>query len=202
MASFLTTSFSHTYAGKEFLQELFYQPQAKGEDIFANYRIMENVDSKENIYIPSALSKILKVYTSCGFSASGSTTISDKTITVTKVKAQLEECEDAFDDTIFGELRKQGVDIDDLRGTQLEDIMRRQIMGGLEADIPRIIWMAKATAASADYTHFDGYFQLFFDASATLACALDMSTSTDYETAGAMSTDGALKALRQLSLRS
>ena len=119
MANSITTSFSHTYNGKEFLTELFYKPQEGGQDIFDIYKVMQVVD-KTNLYLPAILSKILRKYTTCGFSQQGSLAISDRTISVTKVKSNLEECEDAFDNTVFEEAIKRGVDIDNLEGTFLE----------------------------------------------------------------------------------
>lgn len=198
MANSLTTSFSHTYSGREILTELFFKPQEGGDSVFENYKVMQVVD-KTNLYIPNNLSEVLKKYTTCGFSQDGTTTISDRTIDVTKVKVNLEECEDAFDNTIFEEAIKQGVDIDDLRGTVVEDILRRSLMQSLETDMPRISWFGKDGVASSNYNHFDGWVQLAIDAGGDLGQNLDMSANTSIETSGVDDTlvaDGAQTALK------
>lgn len=197
MANSVTTSFSHTYNGREFLTELFYKPQEGGQDVFGIYKVMQVVD-KTNLYIPGNLSKILRKYTTCGFSQQGSLAISDRTISTAKVKSNLEECEDAFDGTIFEEAIKLGVDIDDLQGTIVEDILRTSLMRGLESDIPRITWFADAAAGSSDYDQFDGWVELIQDSSASVGQYLDMNTDSNIEVAGAMVADGAITLFRNM----
>lgn len=200
MANAVQTSISHTYAGKEFLTELFYKPQEDADDIFANYKVMQVAD-KSNLYIPGNLSKILKEYSDCGFSATGNLTISDRTITTEKCKVNIEQCESAWDDTIFAEALKQGVDIDDLRGTIVEDIIRVKMIDAIRTDIGRMQWFNKDGHSDADFAHYDGWLQLGFDTSANLGYVLDMSGNTSIETSGSddtLVTDGALTAFRLL----
>ena len=201
MANILSTSFSHSYNGQEFLEELFYKPQPEGENIFADYRLFDNVDSKINLYFNGNLTKTLKPYTTCGRTDTGSATITDKVLSVNKLKQQLSQCEDQFENTVFGEMRKKGTRVSDLKGTILEEIIRTQALRALRYDIPRIAWFSKAVAASEDYTAFDGFFQLMFDSSATLAHSINMAHSTAYETNGTSSilaTDGAYNALKKI----
>lgn len=197
MANSVTTSFTHTYNGQEFLTELFYKPQEGGQDVFGIYKVMQVVD-KTNLYIPGNLSKILRKYTTCGFSQQGSLAISDRTISVTKVKSNLEECEDAFDGTIFEEAIKQGVDIDDLQGTIVEDILRTSLLKALESDIPRIAWFADATSGSSDYDQFDGWVALIGDVSGSVGQYFDMNTDANIESGGAMVADGAITLFRNM----
>lgn len=197
MANSITTSFSHTYNGKEFLTELFYKPQEGGQDIFDIYKVMQVVD-KTNLYIPANLSKILRKYTTCGFSQQGSLAISDRTVSVTKVKSNLEECEDAFDNTIFEEAIKQGVDIDDLQGTIVEDILRASLLRGLQSDIPRIAWFADAVSGSSDYDQFDGWVQLIGVLSGSVGQFLDMNTVAAIEVGGVLVADGAITLFRNM----
>lgn len=197
MANSVTTSFTHTYNGKEFLQELFYKPQEGGQDVFALYKVMQVVD-KTNLYIPGNLSKILRKYTTCGFSQQGTLAISDRTISTTKVKSNLEECEDAFDGTVFEEAIKKGVDIDDLQGTVIEDILRQKLMDGLASDIPRICWFADAGSGSSDYDQFDGWVHLIGDVSGSVGQYLDMNTVAAIEVGGVLVADGAITLFRSM----
>jgi|10_taG_2_1085330.scaffolds.fasta_scaffold04364_2 hypothetical protein len=197
MANSVTTSFSHTYNGREFLTELFYKPQEGGQDVFGIYKIMQVVD-KTNLYIPGNLSKILRKYTTCGFSQVGSLAISDRTISTAKVKVNLEECEDAFDGTVFEEAIKQGVEIDDLRGTVVEDILRTSLLKALGSDIPRICWFGVDGASSSDYDQFDGWVHLIGDVSGSVGQYLDMNTDANIESGGAMVADGAITLFRSM----
>jgi hypothetical protein len=200
MANAVQTSFSHTYAGKEFLTELFYKPQEGSDDIFADYKVMQVAD-KSNLYIPGNLTKILKEYSGCGFSASGNLTISDRVISTEKCKVNLEQCEDAWDDTVFEEALRTGVDIDDLRGTIVEDIIRRKMIEAMRSDIGRMQWFNKNGHSDSDYAHYDGWLQLAFDTSANLGYVFNMGGDSSIETSSVddtLVTDGALTAFRRI----
>lgn len=199
MADVAQTSFTHTYAGQEFLTELFYQPQEEVPAIEGLYRVMDVVD-KKNIYLPQSLSKILRKYSTCGFSAAGGTfNITDKTISTEKVKVNVEECVDTWTDTIFAEAMKRGVAVDDLSNTIIDEVIRTQLAKGIASDIHRIFWFADANDADADWNHFDGLISLFLDASASIGAAnfIDMD-GTAFESTDALATDGALGLMKQM----
>ena len=200
MANAVATSGLHTYNGKEVTTELFWKPQEGSDNIFENYKVMQVAD-KSNLYIPGNLTKIIKEYSGCGFSASGATTITDRIIITEKVKVNLEQCEDAWDDTIFEESLKQGVDIDDLRGTVVQRIILTKLLEGMRNDIARMQWFNRDGHSAADYAHYDGWLERAFDTSANLGYILDMSGNTSIETSGAddsLVTDGTLTAFRLL----
>lgn len=201
MANALQTSGLHTYNGVEFIDELFFKPQEGSDDIFGGrYKVMHVAD-KKNLYIPGNLTKILKEYSSCGFSATSGLTITDRIITTEKLKVNLEQCEDAWDDTIFEEGLKGGTKIDDLRGTVVEDILRIKMLEATRSDIARIEWFAKDGHADADYKQFDGWIQLALDSSANLGQVTDMGTNSSIETSASDDTlvaDGAMTAFRAI----
>ena len=199
MADVAQTSFTHTYAGQEFLTELFYQPEESVPAIEGLYKVMDVVD-KKNIYLPQKLRKVLRKYTTCGFSAAGGTfNITDKTISTEKVKVNLEECVDTWTDTIFAEAMKRGVSVDDLSNTIIDDVIRTQLAAGIKSDIHRIFWFADANDADSDWNQFDGLISLFLDASADIGatCFID-SDGTAFETSDALATDGALGLMKQM----
>lgn len=200
MANSVNVSFSHTYAGKEFIQELFFKPQIEGENVFELYQVHGDVIHKKNIYLPGTLQKILKKYTTCGFSPTGSVTITDKVIETERVRANLEQCEDEFKTTIFEEAIKQGVEIDDLTGTIIEDILNKRMRDALKRDVPTVCWFGASTAANDSYDQFDGWIKRIFDAgTALIGTTLDLSSSSVlYEAAGALVTDGSLNAMRDM----
>lgn len=200
MADVITANFSHTYAGEEVINELFYQPEENVPSLSEMYQFKMIKGDKANIYLPQSLRKILRKYSTCGFSAAGGvTTIDDKTITVEKIKANLEECVDTWDDTIFAELMKTGVNRDDLSGTKIDKVIRTQFVKGAKSDIHRIIWFADANDADADWNQFDGFITKMVDNSATIGtdCFIDMDGTT-FETGDALASDGAIGLLRQM----
>jgi hypothetical protein len=200
MADVITANFSHTYAGLEFTQSLFYQPEENVPSVASLYNMHDVPGDKKNVYLPLKLRKILRKYTTCGFTATGGvSTIDDVTISVEKIKANLEECVDTWDDTIFAEMMKKGIQRDDLSNTIIDQVIRRQVDMGLKSDIHRMVWFADSDDADNDWKQFDGFISLFLDASASIgaSCFIDMD-STSFETGDALATDGALGLLRQI----
>lgn len=199
MANVMSTSFTHTYAGRELLTEVFYQPQENVPAIESLYRVISTVD-KTNIYIPAKLSKILRKYSACGFSAAGGTfAMSDKTISTEKIKANVEECVEAFADTVWYETMKKGVAIDDLSNTAIDEIIKTQFKKGLASDIHRIFWFADANDADSDWNQFDGLISLFLDASASIGASrfIDLEP-TAYQASDVLATDGAYGAMKEI----
>ena len=72
MANFITQSISSTYSGQEFT-EILFAPQEGSSDL-AGIRVIPNIKVKANMYLNSSLTKIVRKYTTCGFSATVSYT--------------------------------------------------------------------------------------------------------------------------------
>ena len=199
MANAITgvSSFTHTYTGREILEPIFYSPQLSGKNPFDEYQVIDNVKYKANIYIPGKLQKIVTADSGCGFSASGSATITDKVITPVRLKVNLEQCESEFDSSIFAEARKNGVMRDDLTGTIMEDIIRTSLSRGLSEDLIKLAWQSKSADSDAFYGNFDGFFQLIHGNTSDNGYNLDLD-STAFESGGALATDGAVGAMRQM----
>ena len=105
MANFITQSISSTYAGQEFT-EILFAPQEGSSDL-SGIRVIPNIKVKANMYLNSTLTKIVRKYSTCGFAATGGVTnVSDRTLEVSKLKVNLEECGDAFYGTIFDDIQR------------------------------------------------------------------------------------------------
>ena len=197
MANFITQSFNVTYSGKDITNELFYAPQ-EGSDDLAGIRVINNVKTKVNMYLPATLNKIVRKYSTCGFSATGSAIdVSDKTLEVERLKVNLEQCGDTFYGTVWEEFYKAGTEIDDLTDTIVGEIARRKVAEGIADDNGRIAWFAASTAASADYNQFDGFIQRFVAGSATLGQYVEMTAIANVEdTNGDLVADGAYELLK------
>ena len=150
------------------------------------------------MYLNSSLTKIVRKYTTCGFSATGGvTSVSDRTLEVSKLKVNLEECGDAFYGTIFEEFYGSGTAIDDLTDTVVGEVARKRVAEAIADDNGRMAWFAASTAASSDYNQFDGFVQLFVDNSASLGKYVEMTAIANVEdTNGDLVADGAYTLLK------
>jgi hypothetical protein len=196
MANFITQSISSTYSGQEFT-EILFAPQEGSSDL-AGIRVIPNIKVKANMYLNSSLTKIVRKYTTCGFSATGGvTSVSDRTLEVSRLKINLEECGDAFYGTIFEEFYGSGTAIDDLTDTVVGEVARKRVAEAIADDNGRMAWFAASTAASADYDQFDGFVQLFVAGSAGLGQYVEMTAIANVEdTNGDLVADGAYTLLK------
>jgi hypothetical protein len=197
MANFITQSFSATYSGKDIVDELFYAPQ-EGSDDLMGIRKMNNVKTKVNMYLPATLNKIVRKYSTCGFTATGSAIdVSDKTLEVSRLKVNLEQCGDTFYGTVWEEFYGSGTAVDDLTDTIVGEIARKKVAEGIRDDNGRIAWFAASTAVSADYNQFDGFVQLFVADSAALGQYVEMTAISNVEdTNGDLVADGAYELMK------
>ena len=64
MANVALNSIAATYGGAN-LNEIFYEPVFRSDDLMRNYRVIPNVKHKMNVYTSAALTKIVEPYTTC-----------------------------------------------------------------------------------------------------------------------------------------
>jgi len=148
-----------TYNGAS-LNELFYEPVFRSDEIMRNYRVMPNVKHKMNVYTSAALTKIVQPYTACS-ATSGSTQfdIDNKTITAGRCRVALEQCTDEFFGTYIEEMYRNGADVMNVEGTQLGDAIVNRAVKGIAQDVVRLAW-GGVVGGVAGYTAFDGWMEL------------------------------------------
>lgn len=163
-----------TYGGAN-LNEIFYEPVFRSDDLMRNYRVIPNVKHKMNVYTSAALTKIVTKYAGCS-SSSGSTqfNIENKTITAGRMRVALEQCTDEFFGTYIEEMYKSGVDVMNLEGTQLADAIVNRAVKGIGQDVVRLAWgddtALTGGSAVAGYGNMDGWMKLM-GADATVLAA-------------------------------
>ena len=157
-----------TYGGAN-LNEIFYEPVFRSDDLMRNYRVIPNVKHKMNVYTSAALTKIVDPYTACS-ATSGSTqfNIENKTITAGRCRVALEQCTDEFFGTYIEEMYRNGVDVMNLEGTQLADAIVNRAVKGIGSDVVRLAW--GGDSSTSGYTAFDGWMKLM-GANATVLAA-------------------------------
>ena len=149
-----------TYNGAS-LNEMFYEPVFKSDDIMRNYRVIPNVKHKMNVYTSAALTKIVTKYTGCS-PTSGSTQfdIDEKTITAGRMRVALEQCQSEFENTYIEELYRNGVDVFNLEGTAVADAIVNRAVKGIGQDVVRLAWGGDTASGSAAYNQMDGWMKL------------------------------------------
>ena len=162
-----------TYNGAS-LNEMFYEPVFKSDDIMRNYRVIPNVKHKMNVYTSAALTKIVQKYTSC--SATSGTTqfnIENKTITAGRMRVALEQCQSEFENTYIEELYRSGVDVFNLEGTVVADAIVNRAVKGIGSDVVRLAW--GGDSATANYDQMSGWMKLMGDDATVLAARTELS---------------------------
>ncbi len=150
-----------TYSGAN-LNEIFYEPVFRSDDIMRNYRVLPNVKHKMNVFTSAALTKIVQKYTGCS-ATSGSTQfdIDEKTITAGRMRVALEQCTDEFFGTYIEEMYRNGVDVMNLEGTQLADAIVNRAVKGIAQDVVRLAW--GGDDSTANYQGVTGWMKLMGD---------------------------------------
>lgn len=168
-------SIAATYSGAN-LNEIFYEPVFRSDDLMQNYRVIPNVKHKMNVYTSAALTKIVRPYGACSSSSDSGDTgtdqdfnIDDKVITAGRCRVALEQCTDEFFGTYIEEMYRSGVDVMNVEGTQLADAIVNRAVKGIGQDVVRLAWGGD-TAAAVGYKAFDGWMKLM-GADATVLAA-------------------------------
>jgi hypothetical protein len=159
MANVANNSIAATYGGAQ-LNEIFYEPVFRSDDIMRNYRVIPNVKHKMNVYTSAALTKIVQPYTDCS-ATSGSTqfNVDDKVLTAGRCRVALEQCSKEFFGTYIEEMYRSGADVMNVEGTQLGDAIVNRAVKGIAQDVVRLAW-GGVVGGVAGYTAFDGWMEL------------------------------------------
>ena len=149
-----------TYGGAN-LNEIFYEPVFRSEDLMRNYRVIPNVKHKMNVYTAASLTKIVESYSGCSAtSGANQFNIDDKVITAGRCRVALEQCTDEFFGTFIEESYRSGADVMNIEGTQLADAIVNRAVKGIAQDVVRLAWGGDVAGAVSGYTAFDGWMEL------------------------------------------
>lgn len=174
--------------------EYFITPLFIESDIRNIVTVRTDIKKTEKLDIVDNLNKITKAYAQgTGFTRSTGVTITQKTITVNDMKAQVAQNGKAFKNYVKEALLKKGYEENNVEDTIFEEILMDIFMQGLRRDLQRQLWFGndkKETVASdiatgtadADYNVYDGFWtRLIEDVTATTIPAaqfVDLNTTT------------------------
>lgn len=138
--------------------------------IMAEGNVMTRVKSSQTINLLNN-DPFFQSDTACGFNASGTTTITQRTVTVGKIKVQEQFCQKDLEAKYTQEILRAGSSNTDL---PYEQKIMEEIMSGVAEAIEQAIWRAD-TAGSAGtnglFNKFDGFLKLLNVASGTVVQA-------------------------------
>ena len=162
-------AYNGTYASKILLEPMFIS-----DDIMSNYTIYPAVKYKQNITMAPSLSGITAVHSGCGTTNTcdpAGFSVTQKQITVENVSVKQVQCWDEFKDEVIVESYKNGINMPDLTGTQLADVIINRVRGGIASDMVRNMWAGEAAiaAGSPDCSYQsmgDGLWKIMADATA------------------------------------
>jgi len=191
MANVAINSIAATYGGAQ-LNEIFYEPVFRSDDIMRNYRVIPNVKHKMNVYTSAALKNIVQPYTTCSSgNESGGFNIDDKVITAGRCRVALSQCTDEFESTYIEEMYRNGVDVMNIEGTQLADAIVNRAVTGVASDVVRLAW--GGDGATANYDAFDGWMKLMGADATVLAAQIQQTGAATTATVTAAHAIGLLR---------
>lgn len=195
MANLITHSLTFT---KESVNEYFLKPLFVDADIRGIVELRTDLKSGEKLDMISKLSKITKAWQEGeSFSPSTGVTITQKTVTVVKLKAEVHQNGRAFVNYMKQEALKKGYAESDINDTVFEQMVLAVFMRGLMADLNRqaffgdtvkevIVSAAPNGTLDEDYKEYDGLWTRVIKdfASSTIPSTqrLDVNTSTYQDT--------------------
>ena len=128
------------------------------DDISRNYTIYPAVKYKQNITMAPSLKGITALHSGCGATNTcpgGTFSVTQKVLEVANVSVKQTQCWDEFKDEVIVESYRNGVNMPDLTGTQLAEVIINRVRHGIEHDMVRNAWFGEATitVASPDCTY-------------------------------------------------
>ena len=204
MANLITHSLSYN---KESIFEYFIKPLFVENDIRELVDIRLDIKSGEKLDFVDNLEKITKAYAQgTSFTSSTGVTITQKTLSVDDMKAEVQQNGKAFLNYVKQVALKKGYAENDITDTLFEEIVLAVFMDGLKADLQRQLWFGDTEAeqrtsnipngsADTDYNVYDGFWKRIIDdvTATTIPAAqfIDINSTTYLDTAAVAEVDTA-----------
>jgi hypothetical protein len=172
MPNLITHSLTFT---KESVAEYFLKPLFVDNDIRDIVQVRTDLKTGEKLDMISKLSKITKGYQQgASFTPSTGVTITQKTITVVTMKAEVHQNGRAFLNYVKQEFLRSGYEMNDINGTIFEQMVLQVFMRALMADLNRQLFFGDVTKETItsnaptgtlddDYKEYDGFWTRVID---------------------------------------
>lgn len=170
--SILETNFNYTWNGV-LTTDLFFKPSLDSPALSEFFTIDLGAKDKKRYNLVVPISKVLKPYTGCGSSPTGSRQlITNTTIQLKPFQMYESFCKDDFTGQLSGSFNllaqewiKDGNSSFDPAGTPIHTIIMDALKDALRRDVWRRASFADSSSSNADYSQFDGFWQRNIDSS-------------------------------------
>ena len=154
-------TFTGTNASKYLLEPMFHS-----DEIMRNYSIYPNVKFKQFITMAPGLKSITARNSGCATTNAcdpAGFEMEQKELEVYQVSVKQKQCWQEFQNLYIAESYKAGLNMPDLTGTQIADVILDRVRNGIQYDTVRNMWAGDPLAAVADCSYQsmgDGLWQL------------------------------------------
>jgi len=152
---------------KENGTELIFATVSEGQTLSLIPNIQTGIKSAEKIQLLN-ISGVWQADTSCGFNASGTTTITNRTITVGKIKVDLEWCEKDLEAKATQQKLRAGSKYESLA---FESEFVAKLQNNDKVYVEQAIWNGSTGSSDAYLNKFDGFRTIIGAASGVIACS-------------------------------
>lgn len=133
---------------------ILLEPMFRSDDVMRNYTLYPNVKYKQNILMANKLTNITAVNDGCGANTCTGANldefdITQKVLEVTNVSVKQVQCWDEFKAEVIRESYNAGINMPDLNGTQLAQIIGKRTQQGIQHDTIRNMWAGDSTLVAA-----------------------------------------------------
>ena len=140
---------------------LFFEPIYQDADVRSEFRIISNVTNQRKLAFVQELEKIVRAHTGCGFTPAGNAKIYERTLTVDRVKVNLEWCWEELKDTVYEEALNKGISFPDINGTIFFDILQTLATQAIRKDNSRLAFFGDRASLSPAYDVTDGLWTVY-----------------------------------------
>ena len=146
-----------TYTGRD-LETIFFRPMLSGQSALdLGVRILYNMPAPTTVLLWERSGDILQQYTAAGWTGGDPARKLQKTIDMSKVKAELGYSAADYFSMIYELITNRAdVNMDDLTGTELEQAETALFKQAVAESIRATMWVGDTSAASG-YNTFDGF---------------------------------------------
>ena len=133
---------------------ILLEPMFRSDDVMRNYTLYPNVKYKQNILMANKLTNITAINDGCGANTCTGANLDDfditqKVLEVTNVSVKQVQCWDEFKAEVIRESYNAGINMPDLNGTQLAQIIGKRTQQGIQHDTIRNMWAGDSTLVAA-----------------------------------------------------
>lgn len=154
----------------EYFAEQFLTPAIVTDGLFAGagYRIDPLVNKSKTIYTNSAMEYITQKDSTCGWTPSGTSELSEVELETQQLKVNVEQCSAVFFDSVFSSVLPKGTNINDLTGTVIEEYIVENYKRAMTNDSFVLAWFGDTSlGGTAFLDQVSGWFTRF-EADATV----------------------------------